>query len=415
MNLTKNIVWSLALLGATSCKKQVAPTEAPQPTLTFENTTNLERSGEVITITREKLNEVIGAISKDSVAVVLLENNQPAIYQLEDINQDGIWDEYLVSLDLKANETKSLVVKKISKKEAPKFENNTNVRFGVGKEKPNVTEVLELERIGDPRDNKEQFFQMEGPAWENDKVGFRFYFDPRNGIDIFGKTTPKMVLDGVGLHSNYHEIEDWGMDVLKVGTSLGAGAIAFKSDNQLYRVTGKEKTIFKVLNEGPLRATFEMKYPETTIGEQKLNVSHLISITKGEWGYKSKLMFSGASKTIRAVSGIVNLKPNQEISEQMNDFFVLKSHGKQSENKDYLGMAVVVNKSDYLQSYTLDKESKDITDSYLVEMTIENNQPLEFHFLTGWEQSNKSFATAEGFNAMINEFTKKKSNPIVVR
>jgi len=29
-------------------------------------------------------------------------------------------------------------------------------------------------------------FQMEGPGWENDVVGFRNYFDARNGIDIYG-------------------------------------------------------------------------------------------------------------------------------------------------------------------------------------------------------------------------------------
>ena len=39
---------------------------------------------------------------------------------------------------------------------------------------------------------------MEGSAWENDLVGFRNYMDQRNGMDIFGKTTPDMVLDQCG-------------------------------------------------------------------------------------------------------------------------------------------------------------------------------------------------------------------------
>ncbi len=42
-------------------------------------------------------------------------------------------------------------------------------------------------------------YQMEGPAWENDLVGFRNYLDQRNGMDIFGKIESRMVLDSVGV------------------------------------------------------------------------------------------------------------------------------------------------------------------------------------------------------------------------
>ncbi len=42
-------------------------------------------------------------------------------------------------------------------------------------------------------------YQMEGPAWENDIVAFRNYYDARNGIDIYGKRVNEMVLDSVGL------------------------------------------------------------------------------------------------------------------------------------------------------------------------------------------------------------------------
>ena len=70
-------------------------------------------------------------------------------------------------------------------------------------------------------------FQYEGIGWENDIVGFRNYLDLRNGIDIFGKRVPDMVLDEVDKdqNSHYHELGSWGMDILKVGTSLGAGSI----------------------------------------------------------------------------------------------------------------------------------------------------------------------------------------------
>lgn len=50
---------------------------------------------------------------------------------------------------------------------------------------------------------------MEGPAGKNDKVGFRNYYDLRNGMDIFGKITDKMVLDTIGLTGSYHDLSNW--------------------------------------------------------------------------------------------------------------------------------------------------------------------------------------------------------------
>ena len=50
-----------------------------------------------------------------------------------------------------------------------------------------------------------------------------------------------MVLDEVGTDTakNYHQLSDWGMDILKVGTSLGAGALAL----QLQTNDGKDSLV----------------------------------------------------------------------------------------------------------------------------------------------------------------------------
>jgi len=411
---TSYLFIALSLLSCNTEKKHAAATKNKQ--LTFQNTLSKKRVQEPISITKSRLTTILGEISNDSVPALFDSNGSVIPFQLEDIDNDGNWDQYLSILDFEPNETVALEVKKVSKKEIPSFTNYTNIRFGIGKDKKQVSEVHQYERTGDPREKDSLFFQMEGPAWENDKVGFRFYFDPRNGIDIFGKTTSKMVLDNVGLHSNYHELESWGMDVLKVGTSLGAGAIAVTSNNgTLQRITGVEKTTFNIVAEGPVKSVFEMIYSNTKIGNQIINITHRISITKGQWGYKSEIFFSGIKEPINLVTGIVNLKPNIESSEKVNNHFILKSFGKQSENHDQLGMAVLVNEQDYIKHFSIDKTGTDISSSYLVEMKATNTKPATFHFLTGWEKSNSMFSTATGFDTMLNATIEKIKNPIVIK
>src|SRR5690606_41170855 len=63
--------------------------------------------------------------------------------------------------------------------------------------------------------------RYDGPGIESDKVAYRIYLDERNGFDIFGKKTPDLVLQDVGLDGfeSYHHPAPWGMDILKVGAS----------------------------------------------------------------------------------------------------------------------------------------------------------------------------------------------------
>jgi len=79
---------------------------------------------------------------------------------------------------------------------------------------------------------KAKSYSPEGNVdFSNDKVKIHvFYNRPyKKGRAIFGKLVPGMVMDTVGpnVNNSYHQLSNWGMDILHVGNSLGAGAIAF--------------------------------------------------------------------------------------------------------------------------------------------------------------------------------------------
>src|SRR6478609_3249302 len=88
-----------------------------------------------------------------------------------------------------------------------------------------------VEYLRVPPEHKDHswFIRYEGPGWESDKVGYRFYLDQRNAVDVFGKKVPEVVLQKAGLDGfdSYHEMQPWGMDVLKVAKSLGVGTIGY--------------------------------------------------------------------------------------------------------------------------------------------------------------------------------------------
>ncbi|WP_281987217.1 DUF4861 domain-containing protein [Aquimarina aggregata] len=383
--------------------------------ITITNTLNLERIDELVRIPIQKINTHILDVGKKSILTIYDENNTSIPFQLEDENGDGQWDQLIFTTDFVPNEVKKIRYTVLENSKASIFPNATDIHFGVGDSNSTISEVNEYKRINDPRTaSQKKFFQMEGPAWENDKVGFRMYFDPRNGIDIFGKTTPDLVLSHIGINGDYHSKEDWGMDILKVGNSLGAGSIAIKTKDSLYRITGKNGATFKILEQGPIKSSFEMKYINDTIQGVPIQAKHKISIYKGQWYYKSDISLSGITPDMNLVAGIVNLKPNTLHSTNVNNYFSLNSYGKQSENGDHLGMALLLNKKLYNTHKTITTQETGITNTHYVSFNSENDIPISFYFLAAWEASNSKFKTAKGFTKEVAQTLEKFSHPIII-
>ncbi len=408
--------WKLlaAVLGITMCS--CSSTKTPQ--LILNNAIDIART-EVVVLNKKQVQQLVPTMSEGQAFTAIDADGTAIPYQLDDLDSDGIWDEMALVVDFDAKEQKFITVSASAKASSPQFQKYTDVHFGVGKAKPIAAEVQKYTRSYDPRDKDSLFFQMEGPAWENDKVGFRMYFDPRNGIDTFGKTTIEPTLSKQGLTTDYHTQDTWGMDILKVGTSLGAGSLAIKYQDSLYRLTGWNAARFEAIAEGPARAIFKMTYLDEFIADKSINVVHTITIEKGDWFYKSDVEIFGALDNAQIFTGIVNLKPNKAQQYITNDrTFVLESYGKQSENNDNLGMAVFLkNQLDGFPDFKADlfnpkSVNTKITDTYYVPMPV--GKKSTFYFLSGWEPSDAAFKTRVGFTATVKESAMNVANPIIV-
>ena len=93
---------------------------------------------------------------------------------------------------------------------------------------------------------------------ENDVIAYRYYADSRHRFDIYGKRVSDLVMDTVSW--DYHNIMDWGSDILKVGNSLGIGSPAIYYKDTLYTLSNCEEKTIEILksdaNESTIRTTF---------------------------------------------------------------------------------------------------------------------------------------------------------------
>lgn len=394
---------------------------------TLENTANMERKDEAIVISRKLLEKKSGKIPEGKSVLIKKSSGEPLPSQMDDLDQDGKWDEVVFLVSFQPTEKIAVLFEFADAKKALVFTKKTQARMA--KFNGEKFEVVTHETM--PKGHKQTDFsvtqmplyQTEGATWENDKVGFRMYFDPRNGKDIFGKTTEKMVLQNVGLPGgDYHQKSDWGMDILKVGASLGAGAIAMvvkskKGQDSLIQLgPNVEQTSYQLIADGPVRSIFKLSYKNwKALPTATYQVTEQISITAGTFFYESNISLAGGSPLL--VAGIVNLhNTKKHLSFTTNNHHVLATHDKQSENNDVLGMAILCSKADFEADGETPKsgEEKILSTNY-VKLKPKTGKPLSFRFYAFWEATDKRFADGIYFEKFLKTEIAQSNNPIQIK
>jgi hypothetical protein len=252
------------------------------------------------------------------------------------------------------------------------------------------------------------FIKYEGPGWESDKVGYRMYLDWRNANDVFGKKTTDMVLQDVGVDGfeTYHHMADWGMDVLKVGRSLGIGSIGWFDGENAVRVEKTDSVMLKITADGLIRSQIKTWYYGWQTGESKNNLVSLKTIDAGSRMTRELLTFEEPQENV--CSGFIIDKGIDmfEVESNNGEWKAIASWGQQSLAGDDMGLAVLY---PTIQNGTVKQDKL----SHLVVF----EKPLttvEYYFLAAWEQEVDGITNIDEFKQYLVESLNALENPVAV-
>lgn len=173
-------------------------------------------------------------------------------------------------------------------------------------------------------------------AWENDRGAYRIYGpalqktgERSYGVDVWSKNTPELVVEqrywiedvvmmpsveklrkenrqrGDSLYrlNSYHHDHGRGMDLYKVGATLGCGTPALMKDGQLvYPYCFKT---YQVLDNGPLRTSVEFTYHQTAFGQDSITEHRVITLDKGSNFNRVTVWYEGLTQPTQLASGFV--------------------------------------------------------------------------------------------------------------
>jgi hypothetical protein len=272
-----------------------------------------------------------------------------------------------------------------------------------------------VDRLRVPPEHKDHsgFIRYEGPGWESEKVAYRFYLDQRNAIDVFGKRTNDMVLLGIGQDdfNSYHEIQSWGMDVMKVDKSLGLGSVGTWTDTTAMRVENTDSVNCEV-RSGNLWSSVMTDYYGWKTQDDTLNMSTCLFIHAGtRWTLSSTDVRDGHD--LRFVTGVVKDKNARLFKSQGNDstFGYIATYGRQSLNNDNLGLVVAFDHRSFVGFH-------DDAFTNIVELK-EADHPMslgtiDHYFAAAWEQEPGGIKSEADFIKWVEKSVRELANPVIV-
>jgi hypothetical protein len=384
-------------------------------TLDVTNPLEVERSDALVTIPADLIRRKAKSFN-DKAFVVTINGREIASQYVRD---DSAAEAIVVVLDkVAAKEKLTLTVRynrngqvtrnytrrtqaELSHKTGGKFVN----REYVGGAFRNVTSL----RVPPEHKDHSWFIRYEGPGWESDKVGYRFYLDQRNATDVFGKKTADMILQWVGQDNfdSYHEMQPWGMDVMKVGKSLGVGSIGYLDNGIVSRVEKTDSVSCEIRENGNLYSSVLTRYNGWRVGDIKTDLISYISIHGGARHTRQQLLLTGNMK--RICTGIVK-DANARLHTSggtASSFGYIATFGKQSLNNDNLGLAVLFSPSSFA-GFSEDNFS------HVVDMNVADGR-LEYYFLAAWSGEIDGITDEATFLTYVQKIARELANPLKVQ
>lgn len=287
--------------------------------VTVENTVKEGRENVPVTI---PLDAQLGGMK----CVRVMSDGVEVPSQLDDFDRDGTMDELCFMTSLKKKEKKTFQVvfsNEVSevKSAAPRVYAQmmlTNKKVKASNKQNLYINSLTVENGTNPY----WMLHHHGPAFENELVAYRIYFDHRQTVDIYGKYRKGLELKDTQFYPDAQQKADgYGDDVLWVGETFGLGALRGWDGVKPQMLTDVAYRTLKVVAAGPLRTVVEVvdegwKAPGCQSDDGRLTMTTRYTLYAGRRDCRVDVNFAEPVGECTFATGIINVKNSVEMSDR---------------------------------------------------------------------------------------------------
>lgn len=285
--------------------------------LQLTNPTKMERTDAPVVVNLSEYNDVRSAmVTIDGV-------EQPC--QLDDLDQDGRFDELAFVTDFTKKQKKDAIVTLFNNGEprqyAPRTYAEMVMRNSKVKEKNKHDIYISSITVDKETANSNSYniLHHHGVAFESELIALRIYLDQRQTLDLYGKFHEGLELKETQFYtSDGQKQQGYGDDVLWVGNTFGLGAMRGWDGTAPTLLSDYQRRTQRILATGPVRTIVEVKDDGWRVTPTALPVNMTIRYTLygGHRDIDVDVTFNRNVPDLQFSTGIINVKNSEEFSDK---------------------------------------------------------------------------------------------------
>ena len=285
--------------------------------LQLTNPTKMERTDAPVVVNLSEYNDVRSAmVTIDGV-------EQPC--QLDDLDQDGRFDELAFVTDFTKKQKKDAIVTLFNNGEprqyAPRTYAEMVMRNSKVKEKNKHDIYISSITVDKETANSNSYniLHHHGVAFESELIALRIYLDQRQTLDLYGKFHEGLELKETQFYtSDEQKQQGYGDDVLWVGNTFGLGAMRGWDGTAPTLLSDYQRRTQRILATGPVRTIVEVKDDGWRVTPTALPVNMTIRYTLygGHRDIDVDVTFNRNVPDLEFSTGIINVKNSEEFSDK---------------------------------------------------------------------------------------------------
>ena len=341
--------------------------------------------------------------------------------QLDDLDGDGTYDELCFITSLKKKEEKTFVVS-LSKEGAPKeYPAKVYAEMLISNKKVKSSNKHDLYISSLTVDNGTNPYWMlhhHGPAFENEMVAYRIYFDHRQTVDIYGKYKQGLELKHTQFYPDKEQkAQGYGDDVLWVGQTFGLGTLRGWDGNAPQMLTDVEHRTLKLVARGPLRTIVEViddgwKAPCPTTKE-RISMNTRYTLYAGKRDCEVSISFNKPVPSHNFSTGIINVKNSVEHSNGKGlrgcwgTDWPVSEKDSAGHKRETVGLGIYIPQKNVVKELTANKDNYPFVVGNI-------NRQFTYHITFCSDNETWGFHSAKEWFAYLDGWKKELESPVTV-
>ncbi|MBR2204500.1 MAG: DUF4861 family protein [Prevotella sp.] len=278
---------------------------AAETTLTV-NVTNTAKTA------RRAVPVVVSVDGTVASALVTL-NGKEVPCQLDDMDDDGLFDELSFVTDMQKKEKQTFTVTLSTEGEPRKYEPVTYGYVGL-RDRDKSAKVQKHQQVCSvtwpAETNPYNYIYPHGAVMENDMVGFRVYADHRQSIDYYGHRLLKADIAETGFYTTQEQRDKgYGEDVLYTGSTYGCGTLHGWDGTKNVMFQNSRNHTQTVVCQGPVRTVLDItnKGWRPYEGCKPVDIRTRYILYMGHRDVETQVQFSRPVADVPLSTGIVDI------------------------------------------------------------------------------------------------------------